>query len=823
MGGATLLASALPNDASASDAISLPRTTFGTVGLLEMPSARMAPDGQLDISTSFFKDTQRYNFGFQALPWLAVSFRYSGITHFNPRFRTYYDRSFTAKVRLFEEGEYMPAVVVGTRDVIGTGVYGGEYIAATKSVFDDFDATLGIGWGRLASTNTLPNPFGYLFKSFNVRPGINGVGQANIRQLFHGPKVGVFGGVVWRTPIDNLSLIAEYSSDRYQRETERGGFRPRSQFNFGANYQLLDSVQIGLDWLYGRSVGVTVSFEMDPTTDAFPQRIGPAPIAPNLRTSEQQYGALRGLLQDTQKEMYPVVGLTAVNIHPARRSEAIERFVEEVVNSGNRDVALQGTTLVISTDQTAQNQTMMNCRLYARLAAAYGEDIDTIILSGAANRRLRCAVEPVSASALSGLHGIAADTPSPGEGSPRPDQKAVEAAIRRDAAAQSLSVQAIALTDLDATVYFYNGRYRTEAEAVGRLTRVLMKDASPDIEVFHLISMLSNTPAQEYQVLRSSMERDIEQNGGLEDTATTVSIGRPEMETPVLDRALAGTFPKFDWSLYPILRESYFDPDKPVRFAVLGGLSGGIEFLPGLWAETQLEGNIWNDFSSGRGSNSRLPHVRSDWVNYYRNGVNGIARLEASYSFRLAPDTFGVVKAGYLESMFGGGGGEILWRPDDSRFAIGADIYEVWQRNFNRLLGFRKYHVLTGHVTLYYQSPWYGMNFRVHVGRYLAKDIGATFEVTRRFSTGVEIGAFATFTNVPFKKFGEGSFDKGIIIRIPFDWALPISTQSEYAIDLRPLTRDGGQRLLGDAVLYDATQPSSRDEFENHLDQIANP
>ena len=108
-------------------------------------------------------------------------------------------------------------------------------------------------------------------------------------------------------------------------------------------------------------------------------------------------------------------------------------------------------------------------------------------------------------------------------------------------------------------------------------------------------------------------------------------------------------------------------------------------------------------------------------------------------------------------------------------------------------------------------------------GRYLAGDYGATFQITRRFSTGVEIGAFATFTNVSAHQFGEGSFDKGIVIRIPLEWALPLSTQTEFATDLRPVQRDGGQRLDGDVTLYDETRRLGSNEFLQDLDESVNP
>jgi hypothetical protein len=197
--------------------------------------------------------------------------------------------------------------------------------------------------------------------------------------------------------------------------------------------------------------------------------------------------------------------------------------------------------------------------------------------------------------------------------------------------------------------------------------------------------------------------------------------------------------------------------------------------------------------------------------------------LDATYRTRLAPDVFTEVKAGYLEDMFAGVGGEILYRPNGERWAIGGDVYQVWQRSFDRLFGVQDYHVVTGHVNIYYESPWYGLNFQVHGGRYLAGDWGGTFQISRIFSTGVEVGAFATFTNVPFAQFGEGSFDKGVIVRIPLQWALPINTQSIANFDFRPLTRDGGQRLIGDDSLYDETTRTSYGQIDEHLDDIITP
>jgi hypothetical protein len=209
--------------------------------------------------------------------------------------------------------------------------------------------------------------------------------------------------------------------------------------------------------------------------------------------------------------------------------------------------------------------------------------------------------------------------------------------------------------------------------------------------------------------------------------------------------------------------------------------------------------------------------------NYVHQGGNGIGELDANYQFRVAPDIFATVRAGYLEGMFAGAGGETLWWPNRQRWALGADVYYLRQRDFNRLFGLRDYHVTTGHVTLYYQSPWYDLNFQIRAGKYLAGDTGITFQATRRFSTDVEVGAYFTKTNVSATRFGEGSFDKGIIVRIPLSWALPIETQGEYDLNLRPVQRDGGQTLAGDALLYEELYRTGQGEIDRHADSFVNP
>ena len=243
--------------------------------------------------------------------------------------------------------------------------------------------------------------------------------------------------------------------------------------------------------------------------------------------------------------------------------------------------------------------------------------------------------------------------------------------------------------------------------------------------------------------MRSALERTALAHGSAAGAGDAIKLSAPPLENPALDQAAKSFFPYVYWSLDPKLTEHVFDPDKPLQFMVYADATAGVELRPGLSIRTDLTANLWNNYTFDRRAGSALPHVRTDLLQYIKHGGNyGIASLELNYQTRLSRDFFAEVKAGYLEDMFMGAGGDVLWRPENSRFTFGADIYQVWKRDFNRLFGTQDYQILTGHVSLYYRSPWYGLNFNVHAGRYLAGDYGATFEVTRRFASGIEIGAF---------------------------------------------------------------------------------
>ena len=92
---------------------------YGSTGLIDIPTARMAADGTLTTTAAIQSRTNAYAITYQATPWLEATFRYTGFNRF-----FYYDRNYEAKVRLLREQDYLPQVAVGVRDMVGTGVFG---------------------------------------------------------------------------------------------------------------------------------------------------------------------------------------------------------------------------------------------------------------------------------------------------------------------------------------------------------------------------------------------------------------------------------------------------------------------------------------------------------------------------------------------------------------------------------------------------------------------------------------------------------------------------------------------------------------------------
>lgn len=287
----SLIACALPAHSQhswpvAQSAPSATSNAFGLPGLIDMPTAFAFPDAELTTTLSSFAGQTRGTLSFQITPRLTGTFRYAGLSEYSPGGGvpaagfTFYDRSFDLHYQLVEERGIWPAIAVGLRDFGGTGVYGSEYVVASRhfGANDQFSATIGLGWGRLGSRGGFTNPLGALDSRFETRPGDRTAtgGTFNANHWFRG-NAAVFGGFEWH-PSDRLAFQLEYSSDTYADEQADGVFTERSPVNLGMTYRFSDTTTLGVRYLYGSELGVSLSFALNPSRPAVPGGIDGVPI-----------------------------------------------------------------------------------------------------------------------------------------------------------------------------------------------------------------------------------------------------------------------------------------------------------------------------------------------------------------------------------------------------------------------------------------------------------------------------------------------------------------------------------------------------------------
>ncbi|MBC7131879.1 MAG: YjbH domain-containing protein [Roseovarius sp.] len=379
-------------------------------------------------------------------------------------------------------------------------------------------------------------------------------------------------------------------------------------------------------------------------------------------------------------------------------------------------------------------------------------------------------------------------------------------ADRRLAAAlagQGVRLHGLALSDDRARVEIENLAWPQEAQAVGRTARVLSRELPPGIEHFEIVLVSSGMPVTTLVIARSDMETLEHDLDGAWKSFARARLSSPAGPVAPLDTR----YPGFEWGLKPYLLTSLFDPDDPVRADLGAELRVLFEAAPGLEFGGALRKRVIGNLDeSTRQSNSVLPRVRSEFNIYDREGDPTIPDLTAAYYFKPGENLYGRLTAGYLERMFGGVSGELLWKRTESPFALGIEVNHVQQRDFDQLFGFQDYSVTTGHVSAYLELGG-GFHAQVDAGRYLARDWGATFALDREFGNGWRVGAFATFTDVSEDDFGEGSFDKGIRITIPLSWIVGEPNKTRYSTTIRPLLRDGGARLDVGGRLYERVRP----------------
>lgn len=365
-----------------------------------------------------------------------------------------------------------------------------------------------------------------------------------------------------------------------------------------------------------------------------------------------------------------------------------------------------------------------------------------------------------------------------------------------------ITLNAVSITGTTARIRYTNTTYRSEAQGLGRVARVLTATLPPQIETFVLEPMQNGIPLSATTLQRRDLEAladTADAAAAIQSRSVTTDAGRSAGLTRV-----PSTDPAFAWGIAPYAQLIVFNGDAPVQADVGLDFSARYTIRPNL----VFAGNIRQSALGEReiadifDPVDDIPNVRTDARFFGVDGTPVLTDLTLAHYSRPAPNLYGRLTLGYLEQMYGGLSSEMLWKPVDSPLAFGAEVNYVQQRDFDGGFGFQDYDTVTGHLSAYYSFD-NGFHTQLDVGRYLAGDWGATFALDREFENGWKIGAYATLTDLPFEDFGEGSFDKGIRITVPHDFFIGTASRREVNTRLNSLTRDGGARVNVDGRLYD--------------------
>ena len=697
---------------------------WGTIGLLQTPTARMGDPGDMAFTASHISPYSRYTFDMQPFSWLEGSFRYINVD--NRRYgseslsghQNYKDRSLDFKIRLWRESRWMPEVALGARDFGGTGLFSSEYLVANKR-FGPIDVSLGLATGYIGNRGDFSNPLGWIDDRFKTRASSDSTGNFNISDMFRGP-VGAFGGISYQTPWDKLLIKLEYDGNNYKHEPQDNNLKQDTPINVGAVFSINRNIQITAAWERGNSAMFALTVRGNPAT---------SPPMPKLLDPKPE--PLHSLDESTTS-----ISQTQVSSNSTRTTG-----IDQVEPSQKADSAVQKST----------------------------------------------------------------------------DWQDVATRLRNNA---GLRVQQISRRGSELIVTGEQLRYFYPSQGLGRSARILDNSVGPDIEWFTLVNDRLGMPVSEASINREKFVDYVDYRIDLQQLKLGTELDEPsQQQADVLYQA---PLQRYAGGFNIGYQQNIGGPNAFILYKIAANYTGSLFFTRNTWLTGTLSGNLINNYDKFTyDAPSELPRVRTDLRQYMTTSDVNMTNLQLTTAGRLGHDLYGMAYAGYLEWMYAGVGGEMLYRPMGEPWALGVNANWVQQRDYAQHFGLRDYKIATGHVTLYYtldrEERW---KSSLSAGRYLAGDWGATLNVGRVFNNGVTMGAWVTKTDVSSAQFGEGSFDKGIYISIPFDLLLPRSVRARANFVWQPLIRDGGAMLSRKYSLYDLTSDSDERFFYDNLDKI---
>ena len=380
---------------------------------------------------------------------------------------------------------------------------------------------------------------------------------------------------------------------------------------------------------------------------------------------------------------------------------------------------------------------------------------------------------------------------------------------------EKIFIQSATLKDTEVSVAIASSRFSNIPRMSGRSAAIISALAPEDVGRMNIHVMNGDLEIATLKINRNKFDAAKAFKGSPQEVLK-VSLIDSNSNNPLISDSEFNPridFPEFSWTMSPALKHQIGGPEGFYLGQIFWKTDTTIKFRRNLSLYTSFGINLYDTFNDFKNpSQSNIPHVRSDIQDYLSEGKNNLQRMKLEYMFSPFKDIYMRADLGLIEEMFGGFGGEILYRPIDHDYSLGLSVHRVKQRGYKQRFSFKEYETTTGHASLYYDFPM-GISSQLSFGRYLAGDKGATIDLSRRFTSGFVLGIFATKTELSAEEFGEGTFDKGFYFSIPTSLFYSDFRTGNISFGLHPLTKDGGAFLIQHNSLFSILGDSSKNSI----------
>mgnify|MGYP001259789986 CR=1 FL=1 len=340
------------------------------------------------------------------------------------------------------------------------------------------------------------------------------------------------------------------------------------------------------------------------------------------------------------------------------------------------------------------------------------------------------------------------------------------------------------------------GGYPQPLAAIDMSSRILANNAPKNIDTITIINFDAGIESIRTSIPIEKLRQSVAQ-GALDESLiefNNYSVLVPDATYVENDYA----YPTFRWSVQPHMTGTLQHQIEFYFWQLEALINASVSFKKGLYLNTTYAQKIKNNFHkyTWHVPDGKLHHVRQNRRLYLTEGESGLRNLTLDYFFNISSNIKGRATAGYLEWMYGGVGGELLYTPDHMNWSLGIDAWRIRQRDYDQRFGFKEYETTTGFISFYYNIPFYDLRLATSYGKFLGKDVGFDVELSRRFETGARVGGKFSITDCDAACTGEGSFSKWVYFELPLDlFYINSAKRGRTGYSWSPLTKDQGQKL----------------------------